>query len=131
MTSFNVYVVSPTSYKRLIDVETTSCVQWDTVLTAVTQSRIFIFRETYEVICLLINTLCKVRLNLGQLPISLGMICLLSDLETADLVRFTEEILKGKLHFLCSLSYELSTLQNEEKIASDCQSYYLTYYLDY
>ena len=59
------------------------------------------------------------------------MICLLSDLETADLVRFTEEILKGKLHFLCSLSYELSALQNEEKIASDCQSYYLTHYLDY
>ena len=121
----------PTSYKRLIDVETASCVYWDTVLTAVTQSWFFIFRETYEVICLLTNTLCELRLNLGQLRLSVGMICLLSDLETTDSVTFTEEILKGKLHFLCSLSSELSALQNEEKIASDCQSYYLTYYLDY
>ena len=26
---FNVYTTSPTSYRRLIDVETTSCVYWD------------------------------------------------------------------------------------------------------
>ena len=34
--------------------------------------------------------------------------------ETADLVTFTEEILNGKLHFLCSVAYRLQkyTLSN-------------------
>ena len=34
--------------------------------------------------------------------------------ETADFVTFTEEILNGKLHFLCSESYTNSEIQPEE-----------------
>ena len=32
--------------------------------------------------------------------------------ESADLVTFTEEILNGKLHFLCSVEYNTVTSKN-------------------
>ena len=35
--------------------------------------------------------------------------------ETADLVTFTEEILNGKLHFLCSVMETLMTLAGFQK----------------
>ena len=34
--------------------------------------------------------------------------------KTADLVTFTEEILNGKLHFLCSVYYQKSTIYYPE-----------------
>ena len=39
----------------------------------------------------------------------------LNSQETADLVTFTEEILNGKLHFLCSVLYLLSSSRKSQK----------------
>ena len=51
--------------------------------------------------------------------------------ETADLVTFTEEILNGKLHFLCSDLTKFGTMVlylNSNKMAhlENCTNFYMT-----
>ena len=41
--------------------------------------------------------------------------------EAADLVTFTEEILNGKLHFLCSVSYVCNIISRKIKLVSKLQ----------
>ena len=46
--------------------------------------------------------------------------------ETADLVTFTEEILNGKLHFLCSVE-ERKRKPKNEKNPNNNKKYYFTF----
>ena len=51
--------------------------------------------------------------------------------ETADLVTFTEEILNGKLHFLCS---DMLVMENQKvmeiKISAICRVIYIVIYAE-
>ena len=44
-------------------------------------------------------------------PLRIASVNVTSPQETADLIRFTEEILTGKLHFLCSAKFKEKSLK--------------------
>ena len=96
----------------------------------------YLFAQVYESAKLLLNLSPKhfywfktipgfiSLLRKWSFPLRISSVNVTKSLEIADLVTFTEEILVGKLHFLCSICWTLKVPQDAETYSEPCQIFF-------